>query len=144
MDSGGCLPCTSHRRPDGTGRRAVVHYVGDRLFPSFSRGLQTCGAETLVAFALICALPVAMVYVDIQVVALFLGDDGVRNRLGDSGQAGTALLGGKAREEGVETSGEGAWLLPCLSETSVLHIPDRRVGKAHALFGLARLGYGPL
>ena len=36
---GGCLPCTSHRRPDGTGRRAVVHYVGDRLFPSFSRGL---------------------------------------------------------------------------------------------------------
>ena len=40
------------------------------------------------------ALPVAVVYVDIQVVALLLGDGGVRDRLGDPGQAGTALLGG--------------------------------------------------
>ena len=40
------------------------------------------------------ALPVAVVYVDIQVMALRLRDGGVRDRLGDLGQAGTALLGG--------------------------------------------------
>jgi hypothetical protein len=40
------------------------------------------------------ALPVAVVYVDVQVMALRLRDDGVRDRLGDLGQAGTALLGG--------------------------------------------------
>jgi hypothetical protein len=40
------------------------------------------------------ALPVAVVYVDIQVMALRLRDGGVRDRLGDFGQASTALLGG--------------------------------------------------
>ena len=56
--------------------------------------LQARGAVALVALTLMVALPVAVVYVDIQVVALLLGDGGVRDRLGDPGQAGTALLGG--------------------------------------------------
>ena len=52
------------------------------------------GTVAPVACTLMGALPVAVVYVDIQVMALRLRDDGVRDRLGDLGQAGTALLGG--------------------------------------------------
>jgi hypothetical protein len=37
-----------------------------------------------------------MVYVDVQVMALFLGDGRVRDRFGDLGQPGAALLGGEA------------------------------------------------
>ena len=56
--------------------------------------LQARGTVAPVACTLMGALPVAVVYVDIQVMALRLGDGGVRDRLGDIGQAGTALLGG--------------------------------------------------
>ena len=47
-------------------------------------------------------------------VALLLGDGGVRERLGlgDSGQAGAALLGGEASEQGGVPCGERAWLVP--------------------------------
>ena len=68
------------------------------------------GAVALVALTLMVALPVAVVYVDIQVMALLLGDGGVHDRLGDPGQAGTALLGGQAREQGGIPCGERAWL----------------------------------
>ena len=37
-----------------------------------------------------------MMYVDVQVMALLLGDGGVRDRLGGFGQPGAALLGGEA------------------------------------------------
>ena len=45
----------------------------------------TCGAVALIALTLMVTLPVAMVYVDIQVMALLLGDGGVHDRLGDPG-----------------------------------------------------------
>ena len=52
-------------------------------------------------------------YGDIQVVALLLGDGGVRDRLGDPGQqAGAALLGGEASEQGGIPCGEGAYMAP--------------------------------
>jgi hypothetical protein len=37
-----------------------------------------------------------MVYVDVQVMALFLGDGGVSDRLGGFGQPGATLLGREA------------------------------------------------
>ena len=90
------------------------------------------------------ALPVAVVYVDVQVMALRLRDGGVRDRLGDFGQAGTALLGGQACEQGGVPCGEGAWLPPRLGEISEAYVFICRVGEAHAPFGLACLGYRPL
>jgi len=50
-----------------------------------TRFLQARGAVALIALTLKVALPVAMVYVDIQVMALLLGDGGVHDRLGDPG-----------------------------------------------------------
>jgi hypothetical protein len=47
--------------------------------------LQARGAVSLIALTLMATLPVAMVYVDIQVMALLLGDGGVHDRLGDPG-----------------------------------------------------------
>ena len=47
--------------------------------------LQARGAVALVALTLMVTLPVAMVNVDIQVMALLLGDGGVHDRLGDPG-----------------------------------------------------------
>jgi len=64
---------------------AVVRYMHDLLLVPVPGFLQARGAVALVAFTLMVALPVAVVYVDIQVMALLLGDPG---------QAGTALLGG--------------------------------------------------
>jgi len=37
-----------------------------------------------------------MMYVDVQVMALLLGDGGVRDRLGGFGQPGATLRGGEA------------------------------------------------
>ena len=83
-------------------------------------------------------------YGDIQVVALLLGDGGVHDRLGDPGQAGAALLGGEASEQGGIPCGEGAWLPPRLGEISQAYIFISRVGEAHAPLGLACLGYRPV
>ena len=60
-----CMTCSSCRSP--------VSCAGTR------------GAVALVALTLMVTLPVAMVYVDIQVMALILGDGGVHDRLGDPG-----------------------------------------------------------
>jgi hypothetical protein len=48
-----------------------MHDVLLVLVPGF---LQASGAVALVTLALMATLPVAVVYVDIQVMALFLGD----------------------------------------------------------------------
>ena len=68
--------------------------VSDLLLVPVPGFLQARGAVALVTFTLMVALPVAVVYVDIQVMALLLRDGEGRDRLGDPGQAGTALLGG--------------------------------------------------
>jgi len=59
-----------------------MHDVLLVLVPSF---LQARGAVALVTLTLMATLPVAVVYVDIQVMALLLGDGGVHDRLGDVG-----------------------------------------------------------
>ena len=59
---------------------------------SDSSSLQARGAIALVALTLISSLPVAMMYVDVQVMAFLFGDSGVRDRLGGFGQSGAALL----------------------------------------------------
>ena len=89
-----------------------MRYMPDSLFMMGPRLQQARGAVALVSLTLMVALPVAVVYGDIQVVALLLGDGGVRERLGDSGQAGAALLGGEASEQGGVPCGERAWLVP--------------------------------
>jgi len=68
----------------------------DRLLALGSGSPQARGAVALIALTLICPLQVAMVYVYVQVMALFLGDGGVHDRLGDFVQPGAALLGGEA------------------------------------------------
>ena len=68
-----------------------MRYMPDSLFMMGPRLQQARGAVALVSLTLMVALPVAVVYGDIQVVALLLGDGGVRERLGDSGQAGAAF-----------------------------------------------------
>jgi len=62
-----------------------VCYVHGVLLVLVTRFLQARGAVALIALTLKVALPVAMVYVDIQVMALLLGDGGVHDRLGDPG-----------------------------------------------------------
>ena len=84
----------------GTSCGAVVRYMHDLLLVLVPSFLQARGAVALVTLALMATLPVAVVYVDIQVVALLLGDGGVRDRLGDSGQPGATLLGGEVRPDG--------------------------------------------
>ena len=100
----------------------------------------------LVAFApaLVRALHVAVVYGDIQVVALFLWDRRVRERLGESGQAGAALRVGEALQQRGVPSSEGAWLLPRLCQICLACVLGGGVGKADVPRGLARSGYGPL
>ena len=93
---GGRLPRTHDSRPDGASRGALVCHVHDSLLVSDSSSLQARGAIALVALTLISSLPVAMMYVDVQVMAFLLGDGGVRDRLGGFGQSGAALLGGEA------------------------------------------------
>ena len=93
---GGCLPRTHDSCPDGASRGALVRHVHDSLLVSDSSSAQARGAISLVALTLISSLPVAMMYVDVQVMALLLGDCGVRDRLGGLGQPGAALLGGEA------------------------------------------------
>ena len=89
---GGRLPRLRDGGPDGASHGALVRNVHGGVLPADTR-LQARGAEVLVALApaLVCALHVAVVHGDIQVVALFLWVRRVLERLGESGQAGAAL-----------------------------------------------------
>ena len=93
---GGCLPRIHDGCPDGASCGAPVCHMHDRLLALGSGGPQARGSVALVALTLISSLQVTMVYVDVQVMALFLGDGGVRDRFGDFGQPGATLLGGEA------------------------------------------------
>ena len=79
------LPRLRDFSPDGASRGAIVCDVHSSVLVAGPR-LQARGAEMLAACtpALFCTLPVAVMYCDIQVVALLLRDRRVRERLGEA------------------------------------------------------------